>query len=357
LKCELVDGRYVAGDAIQYTRVGDLRQAANSVRESHFPGPEGNRNYVNWAAATPAGAGVVKEVEAETIRWVRTDLNEFVVKVPAGQTVYVQPGDFFAAAERLFYGVVPLVEDVTCGLEKAWDALTDLESADTLTRYAAVRALAERARTRIAGLNAEYEFEAEKQNAEKKVAEGWRAVLSGEQLEALETQIKSVEAAVTSALDRVWMSGHERFQVRLEALLELCRLAPERYVTKLASQIDRVRVPAFKAEIIAALGEVRGREGAKINPSEIAVKVLHQVARSANRYPDELRAGAVLGLGAQGRGDLVEPFLEHSSLAIKKAAVYGLEEAMRRGWRVEKETPVAEEPSIASAEESKASLG
>jgi hypothetical protein len=327
------------------------------MRDSPFPGPEGNRQYINWPASAPGSAGVVKEAETTSIRWVKPDLKEFVVKVPTGQTTYVRAGDLFAAGERLFYGSVAKVEEVTCGLAKVWDALADLASEDTLTRYTAVRALAERARTKIAGLNADFQFEAEKQNAEKAAAEGWKAVLSREQTESLAARIKEVEAEATSTLDKIWMSGSERFQVRLEALLELCRLAPERYVAKLASQIDRVRVPAFKAEILAALGEVKGRTGVGVDPSEVAVKALHQVARSANRYPDELRAGAVMALGAQARGDLVEPFLEHSSLVIKRAAVYGLEEAIRRGWRGNVDEVAMEEPSIASVEESKNELG
>ena len=350
LKCELVDGHYVAGDVVHYARIGDLQKAAFSIRDSNFPGPEGNRHYINWAAGTTVAAGVVKEVEDENVHWVKPDLSEYVVKVPSGQTIYAQPGDFFAAGERLFYGSVPKLSEVACNLAKAWDALADLASEDTLTRYAAVRALAERTRTAVAGLNADYQFEAEKLNAEKAAAEGWRSVLSSEQLKALEGQIKAVEAATTGALDKVWMANDERFQVRLEALLELCRLAPERYVAKLASQIDRVRVPAFKAEILAALGEVKGGQGGGVAPSAIAIKVLNQVARSAARYPDELRASAVLALGAQSRGDLIEPFLEHSSLALKKAAVHGMEEAVRRGYKVggQEEMIAVEEPTIAA---------
>jgi hypothetical protein len=350
LKCELVDGRYVAGDVVHYAKVGDLRAAGGTLKESHFPGPEGNRHYINWPASAPGSAGVVKDVDEAGIRWAKPDLSEYLVKVPPTQTVYVRAGDFFAPGERLFYGSVPQVANVTCNLAKAWDAVADLASSDILARYAAVRATAERARTQIASLNVEQQFEAERKNPEKAAAEGWRSVMDSEQVAALAARIQEVETGVVGTLDRVWMSSEERFQIKLEALLELCRLAPERYVAKLASQIDRVRVMAFKSEILVALGEVRAHGGALKDPSEIAVKALQQVARSANRYPEELRARAVQALGAQARGDLIAPYLEHSSLAIKRAAAYGLEEAQRRGWQAVPEAVAApsaniEEPS------------
>jgi hypothetical protein len=326
------------------------------MRDSHFPGPEGNKQYINWPASAPSSAGVIKEVGDGIIRWAKPDLSEYVVKVPPGQVVYVKPGDFFDAGERLFYGSVPQVEEVTCGLERSWDALADLGSDDTLARYAAVRALAERVRTQVAGVEAEYQFEAEKQNAEKAAAEGWQSVLGAEQSTAMASRVKAIEAEAVRVLDLVWVSGGERFQVRLEALLELCRLAPERYVSKLASQIDRVRVPAFKAEILAALGEVRS-QATESDPSKIAVKVLHLVAKSGNRYPDDLRASAVMALGAQARGDLIEPFLEHSSLAIKKAAMLGLEEAMRRGWSTSPGAPATDKQMLGvGGEEAKPNL-
>ena len=138
-----------ASDAVYFT-VKALRESANRSKlgppKSASEGAERDRT---WPATIPTRDGTVLDVTAD--RLIVQMQADTTGRPPRRQTyplrdksVYVSPGENFAARTTILAGAPPVLADLSTDLQRRYAPLDDLRSANVVDRYAAVKALSSR---------------------------------------------------------------------------------------------------------------------------------------------------------------------------------------------------------------------
>lgn len=264
-------------DIVECFTVADMRGTLEASklgpRKSASEGAERDRS---WPARVPKHGGQVTEVDEDAQR-VRTLLTtgrrqSYSIPLAIPAFVYVEEGEFFDALDQFLIGAVPAPETLDC--PGGWDPAADLDVADPIARYIAVKASGAR-----------------------------------------------VERQKATRLERI-ANEEEDPRIALEALASLARIDPERYTEVVAETVieqdtaDRESV-AMAMEALFVLSELG---------TDAAARKLHELAADGD-LTSEQRCAAVWGLGVAGvkRNDLVLDFIADPDDDVALHALAGVE--------------------------------
>jgi hypothetical protein len=235
---------------------------------------EGSEMTMSWACWVAERAGVFQGVDSENRLVCRWDGGKFTRywqwdRWGDQRFVYVRPEEVLVAGETMIAGIVAPAPSLACP-GRTWDVAAALGASDQAERYAAVKAVGIEGRADLA------------------------------------EELMSIESRETD------------WRIKLEALVSLARLDPERWTSRIGQRANAfIDSDEARMEAVFALSEV---------PTDEAAQALAAVANDAAN-PTELRSAAAWGLGrgAKPRPDLLLPLTADEDPLISLHAIVGLQ--------------------------------
>lgn len=251
IQCMPRDDNWQAADRVNLFRVRDMRRQAHLAGLGRMKAAsEGSEIQLTWPGTVPTGAGRIEAVSPERIVALLNNGRRQTYQLRRKEftlSAHARPGDAFEAGDTVIASALPTLVEPTVPAQAHYDFVADLDSGDTATVYAAVKAL---------GFLSE------------------RGKRTSQKLESI-------------------VGGDGDVRVRLEAAASLARLGNEvgwLYLAAVARDADAI--PEHRMEVALILGEL---------PTEHAADVLDELAGAKNN-PAELRAAAVWSLAAMPAG-------------------------------------------------------
>jgi hypothetical protein len=133
-----------AADQAVFFTIGELRR---SVGQSKLGPPksasEGAERDRTWPAIIPSCDGIVTSVSAEklVVQMEGAEKSRPQTYTLKGRHVYVRPGERFRAAVSIIGGAPRRMADLAASQNRRYNPIADLQRADAVDRYAAVKAL------------------------------------------------------------------------------------------------------------------------------------------------------------------------------------------------------------------------
>lgn len=247
IQCTPQDESWQAADRVNLFRVRDMRRQAHLAGLGRMKAAsEGSEIQLTWPATIPTAAGKIEAVSPERIIAVLNSGRRQTYQLRRKEftlSAHAKSGDMFGAGDTIIASALPMLVEPIVPAQPQYDFAADLDSDDTATVYAAVKAL---------------------------------GFLSADGKDAPQ-KLESIAA------------GGGDVRVRLEAAASLARLGNDAGWLYLAAVArDAGAMPEHRMEVALILGELR---------SENAAGLLDELAGTKNN-PAELRAAAVWSLAA-----------------------------------------------------------
>jgi len=274
--CNVAGSPEAADEPVFFTVDALRRSVGTSKLGKPKSASEGAEQDRTWPAVVPSRSGAVRTVNAD----------KFVVEfggdgAPArsqtytlnGKRAYVAPGDKFKAKETILAGTPASLADLDVYKAQKYEPLTEINSQNPLSRYAAVKALVHR------------------EDLHKPAVPALEKLLTAEKEERVALEAAGSAAALGSRLGQemieALLRGNGRTDLKMEAVLILSEIA-----------------------------------------SPVSRKELVRVASDKKFRDDEIRQAAVWGLGKAGLksyADLI-PFLDDENENVAMHAIVGFDE-------------------------------